>query len=329
MARIVRIHEYGDASVLRIEDLAVAAPASDEVQINVKAIGINRAEVMFRNHAYLQEADFPSRLGYEAAGVVLELGAGVSGFKPGDAVSLIPPLDIAKWGTYGEVANVPARLLVKNPEGLSFEKAAAVWMQYVTAWGGLVDYAKLGDKDTVIITAASSSVGLAAIQVARSVGATVIATTRTAEKRQALLDAGAHHVVATEQESLVDRVMAITNGKGANIAFDPVVGPAFEALAASLTAGGILVQYGALSSEPTPFPPFTVLGKHLTLRGYIYTEVVGDDAALERAKAFITQGLRSGALDPVIARTFPLDQIQDAQRFLESNGQIGKVIVTV
>jgi len=157
----------------------------------------------------------------------------------------------------------------------------------------------------------------------------VIATTRTAEKRQALLDAGAHHVVATEQESLVDRVMAITNGKGANIAFDPVVGPAFEALAASLTAGGILVQYGALSSEPTPFPPFTVLGKHLTLRGYIYTEVVGDDAALERAKAFITQGLRSGALDPVIARTFPLDQIQDAQRFLESNGQIGKVIVTV
>src|SRR5215469_10079136 len=120
MARIVRIHEYGDASVLRIEDLAVAAPASDEVQINVKAIGINRAEVMFRNHAYLQEADFPSRLGYEAAGVVLELGAGVSGFKPGDAVSLIPPLDIAKWGTYGEVANVPARLLVKNPEGLSF-----------------------------------------------------------------------------------------------------------------------------------------------------------------------------------------------------------------
>ena len=301
----------------------------DEVQINVKAIGINRAEVMFRNHAYLQEADFPSRLGYEAAGVVLELGAGVSGFKPGDAVSLIPPLDIAKWGTYGEVANVPARLLVKNPEGLSFEKAAAVWMQYVTAWGGLVDYAKLGDKDTVIITAASSSVGLAAIQVARSVGATVIATTRTAEKRQALLDAGAHHVIATEQESLVDRVMAITNGKGANIAFDPVVGPAFEALAASLTAGGILVQYGALSSEPTPFPPFTVLGKHLTLRGYIYTEVVGDDAALERAKAFITQGLRSGALDPVIARTFPLDQIQDAQRFLESNGQIGKVIVTV
>ena len=110
MARIVRIHEYGDASVLRIEDLAVAAPASDEVQINVKAIGINRAEVMFRNHAYLQEADFPSRLGYEAAGVVLALGAGVSGFKPGDGVSLIPPRDIAKWGTYGEVANVSTRM---------------------------------------------------------------------------------------------------------------------------------------------------------------------------------------------------------------------------
>jgi NADPH:quinone reductase-like Zn-dependent oxidoreductase len=329
MARVVRIHDYGDASVLRIEDIPVPPPAADEVQISVKAIGINRAEVMFRNHAYLQEAEFPSRLGYEAAGVVLETGSGVSGFKSGDAVSLIPPLDIAKWGTYGEVANVPGRLLVKHPENLSFEKAAAVWMQYVTAWGGLVDYAKIDKGDVVIITAASSSVGLAAIQIARSVGATVIGTTRTNEKRQALLDAGAHHVIATQQENLVDRVMEITNGAGAKVAFDPVVGPMFETLAASLAPGGTLIQYGALSPEPTPFPPFTVLGKHLTLRGYIYTEVVGDDATLERAKAFITEGLKTGTLDPVIAKTFPLDQIQEAHRFLESNGQVGKVIVTV
>ena len=123
MSRIVRIHEYGDASVLRIEDVAVPAPAADEVQIAVKAIGINRAEVMFRKHAYLQEAEFPSRLGYEAAGTVVTVGADVTGFAEGEAVSVIPPLDIARWGTYGEVANVPARLVVKHPAALSFEES--------------------------------------------------------------------------------------------------------------------------------------------------------------------------------------------------------------
>jgi NADPH:quinone reductase-like Zn-dependent oxidoreductase len=257
------------------------------------------------------------------------MGADVSGFGKGDAVSVIPPLDIARWGTYGELINMPARLVVKHPVNLSFEKAAAVWMQYVTAWGALVDYGRLSRGDFVIVTAASSSVALAAMQIARMVGATVIAATRTGGKRQALLDAGAHHVVATDEENLMKRVMDITGGAGARVAFDPVVGPAFEMVAASLARGGTLIQYGALSPDPTPFPPFTVLGKSLTLRGYLYSEVVSDDATLARAKSFISGGLASGALDPLIAKTFPLDQIQDAHRFLESNAQVGKVIVTV
>lgn len=329
MARIVRIHEYGDASVLRIEDLEVPPPGPDELQIAVKAIGVNRAEVMFRTHAYLKEAEFPSRLGYEAAGVVEAVGAAVTGFQKGDAVSVIPSLDIARWGTYGELANVPARLAVKHPKSLSFEQAAASWMQYITAWGALVEQARLSQGDFVIVTAASSSVGLAAFQVARKVGATIIATTRTSAKRQALLDAGAHHVVATQEEDLVERVMRITGGKGARVVFDPVAGPSFEPLTASMARGGILLEYGALSPEPTPFPLFAVLAKSLTLKGYLYSEIVGNDAALERARAFILDGLASGALSPVIARTFTLDQIQDAHRFMESNEQIGKLVVTV
>ncbi|MNS02897.1 Quinone oxidoreductase 1 [compost metagenome] len=329
MTRVVRIHEYGDASVLKIDDINVPAPAADEVQIKVKAIGINRAEVMFRNHAYLQEAVFPSRLGYEAAGIVEAVGASVTDFAAGDKVSIVPSLDISHGGTYGELVNVPARLVVKHPAALSFEDAAAVWMQYVTAWGALVEQAKLSVGETVIVTAASSSVGVAAFQIARMVGATVIATTRTSAKRQALLDAGAHYVVATEEENLVDKVMEITDGKGARVVLDPVGGPSFEPLTASMARGGILLQYGALSPEPTPFPLFTVLGKSLTLKGYLYSEVVSDDAVLERAKTFIVDGLKSGALKPLIAHTFAFDQIQDAHRFLESNEQIGKVVVTV
>src|SRR5262244_3960490 len=112
MARIVRFHEYGDASVLKIENLDVPPPSRDEVQIDVKSIGLNRAEVMFRTHAYFQEAQFPSRLGFEAAGIVKTAGRSVTDFKTGDIVSVIPSTDIARWGTYGELANVPARYLV-------------------------------------------------------------------------------------------------------------------------------------------------------------------------------------------------------------------------
>ncbi|WP_134554804.1 zinc-dependent alcohol dehydrogenase family protein, partial [Pseudomonas aeruginosa] len=291
MARIVRIHEYGDASVLKLEDLEVSAPAANEVQISVKAIGLNRAEVMFRNHAYLQEAEFPSRLGYEAAGIVTAVGSDVTEITIGDSVALIPPLDIARWGTYGELANVPAHLVVKSPENLSFEEAAASWMQYVTAWGALIEQAKLRQGDFVIVTAASSSVGLAAFQMARMVGATSIAITRTHAKKQALLDAGAAHVIVSDEEDIVERVMTITAGQGARVVFDPVGGPSFEPLTQSMARGGILLEYGALSSEPTPFPLFTVLGKSLTLKGYLYAEIVADPEALERAKAWRRQKL--------------------------------------
>jgi NADPH:quinone reductase-like Zn-dependent oxidoreductase len=329
MARIVRFHEYGDASVLKIENLDVPPPNTDEVQIEVKSFGLNRAEVMFRTHAYLQEAEFPSRLGYEAAGIVKAVGTSATGFKKGDAVSLIPPTDIARWGTYGELANVPARNLVKHPENISFEQAAASWMQYVTGWGALIEQAKLTAGDFVIVTAASSSVGIAAFQIAKAVGATIIATTRTQAKRQSLIEHGADHVVVTDEEDLVAHVMELTSGVGARVVFDPVGGPSFIPLTESMARGGILLEYGALSTEPTPFPLFTVLGKSLTLKGYLNGEITNNEAALERAKAFITMGLASGQLKPVIARTFPLEQIQEATRFLESNAQIGKVVVNV
>ncbi|MDR0277349.1 MAG: zinc-dependent alcohol dehydrogenase family protein [Paucimonas sp.] len=329
MARIVRIHAYGDADVLQLEELDVPAPAADEVQIAVKAIGLNRAEVMFRNHAYLQEAQFPSRLGYEAAGVVNAIGSAVSGVQVGDAVALIPPLDIARWGTYGEVVNVPAHLVVKSPDNQPYEEAAASWMQYVTAWGALIEQAKLQRGDVVLVTAASSSVGLAAFQIARMVGAVPVAITRTRSKAQALLEAGAAHVIVSDEEDIVERVMALTDGKGARVVFDPVGGPAFEALTQSMARGGILLEYGALSPEPTPFPLFTVLGRSLTLKGYLYSEIVADHEALGRARSFILDGLASGALRPIIAKTFTLDHIRDAHRFLEANQQIGKVVVTV
>ncbi|MFC5473940.1 zinc-dependent alcohol dehydrogenase family protein [Paraherbaspirillum soli] len=329
MARMIRFHQHGGPEVLRIEDIEVPRPAQGEIRIRVKALGLNRAEALLRAGSYIETATFPSGLGLEAAGVVELVGAGVAGFAPGDAVSVVPPLSMVRWPAHGELATFPAELVVKHPPSLSWEAAAAVWMQYLTAYGALIDIAKLTKADYVVVTAASSSVGLAAIQIANMVGATPIAVTRTSAKKQALLELGAAHVIASAEEDLAGRLKEIAGQEGVRVVLDPIGGPIFEPLTAAMSRGGILIEYGGLSPEPTPFPLFAVLSKTLTLRGYLVHEIVSDPARLEAAKTFILDGLRSGALQPVIAKTFPFDQIVEAHRFLESNEQLGKIVVTV
>lgn len=329
MVRVVRFHELGGPEVLRIEEIDVAGPGPGEVQIRVKALGLNRAEALIRSGAYIETPTLPSGLGLEAAGIVEAVGEGAEGFAPGDAVSVVPPPSMVRWPAYGELASFPGRLLVKHPPSLGFEAAAAVWMQYLTAYGALIDIARLRREDFVVITAASSSVGLAAIEIANRVGATAIAVTRTSAKKQALAAFGAAHVIASAEEDLEARLREIAGPAGVRVVFDPVGGPIFEPLTSAMSKGGILIEYGGLSPEPTPFPLFAVLSKSLTLRGYLVHEIISDPARLTAAKSFILDGLTDGSLRPVIARTFPFEEIVEAHRFLESNEQFGKVVVTV
>ncbi|MGX9116144.1 zinc-dependent alcohol dehydrogenase family protein [Mesorhizobium sp. BHbsci] len=329
MARVVRFHQHGGPEVLRIENVDIPKPSRGEIQIRVKALGLNRAEALMRWGTYIQTPPLPSGLGLEAAGVVEAVGEGVGGFAPGEAVSVVPPLSMARWPAYGEIATYPAHLVVKHPPSLSWEEAAAVWTQYLTAYGALIDIAKLSRDDFVVITAASSSVGLAAIQIANMVGATPIAATRTSAKREALLEFGAAHVISLADEDLEARLKDIAGPEDIRVVFDAVGGPIFAPLTAAMARGGILIEYGGLSPEPTPFPLFAVLAKTLTLRGYLVHEITGDPARLEAAKTFILDGLMSGSLRPVIAKTFPFEQIVEAHRFLESNEQFGKIVVTI
>jgi len=329
MARIVRFHQTGGPEVLKIEQVDVPPPGPGEVRIAVKALGLNRAEVMFRSGHYLEQPRFPARLGYEAAGTVEALGEGVQGLKVGDAVSTIPAFSQNQYGVYGDTAIVPAFAVAKHPASLSWAEAAAVWMQYATAYGALIDIAGLKAGDTLLIPAASSSVGIAAIQIARMIGATPVALTRGSSKRKALLDAGAAHVIATEEQDLVAEAKKLTGGKGARIVFDPVGGPTVAKLTVAMAERGILFLYGALSTEPTPLPLMDVVGKSLTIRGYVLFEITGDPHRLERARKFIVDGLSAGKLKPVVAKTFPLEQIVEAHRYMESNQQVGKIVVTV
>ncbi|MFW6833104.1 zinc-dependent alcohol dehydrogenase family protein [Enterobacter hormaechei] len=329
MSKVITFNRTGGPEVLEVVDVQVPAPTAGEVQIRVHAIGINRAEIMYRNGQYVIEPEFPARLGYEAAGVVQAVGENVDEFTTGDRVSVIPSFMFNEYGMYGEVVNAPVHAVVKHPENLSFEEAAASWMMYVTAYGALVEYGNLQAGQNVVIRAASSSVGLAAIQIANMLGANPIALTQTSEKSEMLLKAGAAAVIATAEQDMVAEISRATDGAGAHIIFDPVGGPDVAKLTQVMAPQGMFFQYGALDSRDMLVPVFDILGKHLTLRGYELFEITTDSEKMARAKSFIIEGLRASKLKPVIDKTFPFEEIADAQRYMESNGQVGKIVVTV
>ncbi|MFC8427650.1 zinc-dependent alcohol dehydrogenase family protein [Streptomyces sp. NPDC057253] len=331
MTRTVLFHELGGPEVLRIEHVEVGAPGPGELLVRVDAIGLNRAEALFRGGHYIEPVkEFPARLGTEAAGVVEAVGARVTGFAAGQPVSVIPAFSMNDHGVYAERAIVPAHAVLHRPEGLDAVAGAAVWMPYLTAYGALVDVGGMRAGDTVVLTAASSSVGLAAIQVARRVGARPLATTRSRAKRDALLAAGAAEVIVTDEEDVAGRVLELTAGQGAELVFDAVAGPGVRELARAVAPGGTLFLYGALSGEPTPYPGFDLGMPALNMRTYTVTrETTAHPERLRRAVAFVSSGLSGGAFTPVVDRVFALDDIVAAHRHLEAGTQIGKIVVTV
>ncbi|MES2579241.1 MAG: zinc-dependent alcohol dehydrogenase family protein [Pseudomonadota bacterium] len=329
MSRIVRFNQTGSPEVLQIVDEVVAPPTKNEVQIKVRAIGLNRAESMYRTGLYLEAPKLPSRIGYEASGEITAIGEGVTAFKIGDAVSTIPAFSMNQYGSYGELVNMPVHAVAQKPSNLSWEESAAIWMQYTTAYGALIEIANIQAGDFVLITAASSSVGVASIEIANLIGAIPIAVTRKSDKKDALLKLGAKYVIASEEQDIVQEVNKITNNKGARVVFDPVAGPMINKLADATSPHGIIFQYGALSTEPTPLPLFAILGKQITIRGYTLFDLTSDAARLSRAKQFVIEGVSSGKLKPIIAKTFPFEQIVAAHHYMESNQQIGKIVVTL
>jgi len=329
MPKIVRFHRLGGPENLQIEELPSQEPGKDEVRLRVQAVGLNRAESMFYRGQYLEQPHFPARMGYEAAGIIDAVGVGVDKGWIGKAVATVPGFSMTRYGTLGEEAIVPATALGEYPANLTPTQAAAIWMQYLTAYGALVPVGGVKAGDFVSIPAASSSVGLAAIQMVRDAGATAIAVTRTGAKRAELLALGAHHVVASEEEDYVARIREITGGNGVRLTFDPVGGPFVEKLAAASARGGIIFQYGLLSLQPTPFPLMIALPNALSFRGYSLMEITLDPAKLKTALRNINERVADGRFVPRIAKTFPFAQTVEAYQYLESNQQIGKVVITV
>ena len=329
MPRIIKFSKAGGPEALQFVDVQTEAPGPKDVRIKVKAIGINRAESMWRRDDYIEPVIFPARLGYEAAGIVDAVGKDVTEFKPGDEVNVIPSFSQNDYGTYGDVVLVPVHAVVKHPKNLSYAEAASMWMMFVTVYSAFIEDAKLGKGDFVVIPAASSSVGLAAIQVANYVGATPIALTRTAAKRGKLIEAGAKHVIVTDEVDFVAEVKRITGEQGARVAFDPVGGTAFSKLISTLSFQGIVYLYGALDDAPTTIKPLDMIAKMPVVKGHNLWVTSGDEARRKAAVKWILEGIEAGALKPVIDRTFKFDEMVEVHRYLEQNGQFGKIVVTV
>jgi NADPH:quinone reductase-like Zn-dependent oxidoreductase len=311
---------------LSVDEIDVPTPGQGEVRVAVKAIGLNRAETMVMYGGF-GEIPLPSKIGYEAAGTIESVGAGVSGFAVGDRVAALPGLDLS-YGTCGELILCPANMLVATPDGQSDLEAAATWMQYLTAYA-VRAYRPIVKGDAVVITAASSSVGLAAIQTVNAEGGMAIAVTRGRAKADALRAHGAAHVVVSDEEDVASRVHEITGGEGAALAFDPVGGQSFPSLLMALRIGGMAIVYGGLGGEPGHFSATLMAFRDLTIKGFATNYLVADAAQRDEAVSSVRERLAEGTFKPAIDKTFALSDVADAYRHLEGNQQVGKIVVTV
>lgn len=329
MSLTVKFEELGTENVLQIIEEEIAKPHGYEVLLDVKSFGINHSEKDFMQGRYIQQPEFPSRIGYEATGIVKDVGKNVSQFKVGDRVNTLPVFNMSKYGVWAQEAIVPEYGLTKAPEYINNEQASACWIAYAAAWGGLVFKGKIKKGDFVLITAAAGSPGLAAIDLANHYGATPIATTRNDSKTKELMKLGAQHVINTAKENLIERVKKITQGHGADIVFDPIAGPGLENLAYASAPFANVVVYGMLDNRPTPFPMFAAFDKGLALHGFTVKDVFENPAVWSQAQTELREGFNDGTLMPVIAKVFELKEVQQAVTFANSKDKIGKVVVKV
>lgn len=326
MTRVVRFHSFGGPEVLQVDDMDVGEPGPGEVRVRVAAFGLNRVEALYRGGQF-GPVTFPARIGYEMAGTVEAVGSQVTQWRVGDRVAALFGLSMEDYGTHGEMVNYPAEMLVPVADGLGLEQAAASWMQFGTAFG-LVEIANISPAQFVVVNAASSSVGLAAIQIARREGAVPIAVTRGRDKADVLMAQGAAHVVVSDEEDVPARILQITGKKGAEVVFDAVGGEPLGALLGAIAPKGIAIIYGMLAGYQFTVPLPALMRPNLTLRGFSADLLVNEAESRRRLVEYVASGLADGSLRPIIDRTFVLEEIEEAHRRLESNRQIGKIVVT-
>jgi NADPH:quinone reductase-like Zn-dependent oxidoreductase len=339
--KAIRFHKTGGSEVLKIDEIQLARLQKNEVLVRVQAVAVSRLDLLWREGLYFEETKFPAQIGYEAAGVVESVGPEVRTLKAGDRVSTFPAVSLLDYAAHGEKIIYPETALIVYPESLTPVQAAAVNTGLFTAYFALLELVDLKRHQHVVITAASSSMGIAAIQIAKALGAKSITVTRSEAKKEALLGAGADRVIIAGTEDVQEAILELTEGLGAEVIYDAVAGPGLEELVWATKRFGHVIVYGHLGvMECGTLLPLgacflRAIQVHNCFRIFDYTGhprlgLQTKTGVVERAKKFIFDGLASKLFSAKIDRVFfGLDEYAAAHRYLETNDQIGKVAVAL
>jgi NADPH:quinone reductase-like Zn-dependent oxidoreductase len=332
---------HGGIDGLKYMDLPDPKPGPNEVVIRVRACALNHLDVWLRIGIPAYKLELPHVPGSDVAGEIVALGEGVTNFKVGDKVIVNPNLTCGEcewcrmgedsmcqsfgifgakcWGGYAEYAKVPARNLIPMPENLTFEQAAAFPLTFLTAWHMLITRAGLKPGERVLVVAAGSGVGVAAVQIAKLAGAFVIATAGTDEKCEKVKALGADAVINHSREDIAEKVRELTNGRGVDVVFEHVGPAVFEQCLRSLAKGGRLVTCGATTGPTASFDIRFLFSRQLSVIG----SMMGRTSEL----LTIVRLVGEGKLKPVIDRIFPLAEVAKAHEVLENRNFFGKLVL--
>lgn len=322
--KAVLVREYGGPDVLYITEVPDPVPASEQLLVKVRATALNRADVLQRLGKYPPPAGESNILGLEIAGEVIGMGPAVQGFRIGDRV-----FALVSGGGYAEKVTVDYRMAIPIPNGMSYTEAAAIPEAFFTAHEVLFPCGRLTTGETVLIHAAGSGVGTAAVQMAAYIGAQVLVTARTAHKIQVARSLGAHDGYHCADHGFADWIHRRTKGHGVELIADPV-GPAYwDANLECLALQGRLVVYGLLSGRMAHFDMNKMLTKRLMITGTVLrSRSLAEKITLtQEFRARWLPLLASGALRPVIDSIFPLERVADAHRRMEANHNVGKIVL--
>ncbi len=326
--KAIRMHEYGDRSVLRYED--APKPSADEGQllIRVEAVGVGYPDVETRrggNKAsrvtkVYRPITFPHVPGLEASGIIEEIGAGVTGWNIGDAVMT----RVGGEGAYAEYAAVPAKQALPRPASYTPSEGAAFPTNYLTAYHALHTAGKLQSGETVLINAAAGGFGSSAIQIAKAAGATVIGTTGTSAKMDRLRKLGVDAAIDISQVDLADAAMEANGGRGIDMVLDTVGGDVFLRSLHALRPFGRLVVAGYSSGNQPPPPMSMILNNAIAVAGMNLSKV-NDTPAMDASVKHMLELADQGLLKPVLFREMPLSEAPEAHRLIEAREQVGKI----
>jgi NADPH2:quinone reductase len=318
----ILVYEPGGPEQMTLADVPTPAPPPGHVLVAIHVSGVNFIDVYFRTGLY--KGDRPIVIGSEAAGAIEAVGEGVSGLKAGDRVAYT-----MVRGTYGEFAVVPAINIVKIPDGLSFETAAAVLLQGTTAHYLTRTTFPLNDTHTCLIHAAAGGAGGMVVQMAKAAGARVIGTVGTAEKAREILALGADHAVVYTEQDFESEVRQFTGGGGVHVVYDSVGRTTFDKSLKVLRSRGMLVLFGQSSGPVAPVDPLTLNAGSLFLtRPSLGHYIVAPDELRWRVGEVFDMATR-GALKVRISGAYPLAQAGQAHRDLEARKTHGKLLLTI